>query len=185
MITENTLQSTQPKIKNRVVWCQVSKTMDTGTSKIMSPETFTGFNDIECYISLFELLAHVHKLIRTETREQNEVKIYEWPNWFAHRHQKSAIDSYCTSTEAQKASYDETVWALRTHFIGKFVVLCERRARRMHHPGKKLTHFPGDLEWLAMNAYPQESKEFWNLLVEHGFLEGMRIRRHLFWAKTT
>ena len=76
-ITENTAQSTQPEVQKRLLWCQVSKTVTTGTSKVLSPETFTGFNDIECYISLFELLAHLHKWIRTEAREQNEVEIYE------------------------------------------------------------------------------------------------------------
>ena len=49
-----------------------------------------------------------------------------------------------------------------------------RLARRTQSPGEKLTDFLGDLQSLAMKAYPGESKEIRDHLVVRGFLEGIR-----------
>ena len=134
-------------------------TMATGTSKMLLPEPFTGSNDIESYITHFELLANLQNWVRTETREENDVQIDDRPHYFALRLQKSAIDFYRTLTDAQKESYDELKKALRTHYTEKPVVFRGRLARRTQSPGEKLTDFLGDLQGLAMKAYPGESKE--------------------------
>ena len=47
---------------------------------------------------------------------------------------------------------------------------CEEDAK----PGKKVTDFLGDLQGLAMKAYPGESEEIRYHLVVRGFLEGIR-----------
>ena len=49
-----------------------------------------------------------------------------------------------------------------------------RLARRTQSLGEKLTNFLGDLQGLAMKAYPGESKEIRDHLVVRGFLEGIR-----------
>ena len=46
-------------------------------------------------------------------RDGNEVHIDEQPHYFALRLKKLAIDFYCTLTDSQKGSYDETVKAFR------------------------------------------------------------------------
>ena len=88
--------------------------------------------------------------------------------------QKSAIDFYRTLIDAQKASYDELKKAFRTHYTEKPVVFRGQLARRTQSPGEKLTDFLGDLQGLAMKAYPGESKEIRDHLVVRGFLEGIR-----------
>ena len=133
--------------------------MATGTSKMLLPEPFTGSNDIESYITHFELLANLQNWVRTETREGNDVQIDDRPHYFALRLQKSAIDFYRTLTDAQKPSYDELKKAFRTHYTEKPVVFRGQLARRTQSPGEKLTDFLGDLQGLAMKAYPGESKE--------------------------
>ena len=147
--------------------------MATGTSKMLLPEPFTGSIDIESYITHFELLAHVQKWKRTLRRDGNEVEIDERPHYFVLRLQKSAIDFYRTTTDAQKGSYDETVKAFRTHYTEKPVVFRGRLSRRIQHPGEKLTDFLGHLQGLAMKAYPGESNEIRDHLVVRGFLEGI------------
>ena len=48
-----------------------------------------------------------------------------------------------------------------------------RLARRVQQPGEKLTHFLGDLQTLALKAYPQESTEIREHLILRGFIEGI------------
>ena len=48
-----------------------------------------------------------------------------------------------------------------------------RLARRVQQPGEKLTDFLGDLQTLALKAYPQESNEIREHLILRGFLEGI------------
>ena len=109
--------------------------MASGTSKMLLPELFTGPNDIESYITHFELLANLQNWVRIETREGNDVQIDDQPHYFALRLQKSAIDFYRTLTDAQKASYDELKKAFRTHYTEKPVVFRGRLARRTQSPG--------------------------------------------------
>ena len=99
-------------------------------------------------------MAHLQKWERTKRRDGNEVEIDERPHYFALRLQKSAIDFYRTLTDVQQGSYDETVKAFRTHYPEKPVVFRGRLARRIQHTGEKLTDFLGDLQGLAMKAYP-------------------------------
>ena len=66
-------------------------------------------------------------------------------------------------------SYDETVKAFRNHYSENPVVFCGWQARRVQHPGKKLTNFLGDLKHLAHKAYPVESQDIRDHLV---FREG-------------
>ena len=148
--------------------------MATGTSKMLLPEPFTGSNDIESYITHFELLANLQNWRRTVTREGNEVEVDDRPHYFALRLQKSAIDFYRTLTDEQKGNYENLKQAFRTHYTEKPVVFRGRLARRVQHPGEKLTDFLGDLQCLAMKAYPGESKEIRDHLVVRGFLEGIR-----------
>ena len=146
-------------------------TVATGTSKMLLPEPFTGSNDIESYITHFELLANLQNWVTTETREGNDVQIDDRPHSFALRLQKSAINFYRTLTDAQKASYDELKKAFRTHYIEKPVVF-----RGGLRGGRKARgrNFLGDLQGLAMKAYPGESKEMRDHTVVRGFLEGIR-----------
>ena len=139
--------------------------MATGTSKMLLPEPFTGSNDIDSYITHFELLANLQNWVRTETREGKDVQTDDLPHYFAFRLQKSAIDFYRTLTDAQKASYDELKKAFGTHCTEKPVVFRGRLARRTQSPGENLTDFLGNLQGLAMKAYPCESKEIRDHLV--------------------
>ena len=129
-------------------------------------------------------MAHLQKWKRTERRNGNEVEIDERPHYFALRLQKPAIDFYRTLTDAQKGSYDETVKGCRTHYTEKPVVFRGRLARRIQlaiycasYPREKLTDFLGDLQGLAMKAYPGESNEIRDHLVVRGFLEGIHNRQ--------
>ena len=54
------------------------------------------------------------------------------------------------------------------------MVIRGRLARRTQSPGEILTDFLGDLQGLAMKAYPGESKKIRDHLVVRGFLEGIR-----------
>ena len=56
-------------------------------------------------------------------------------------------------------SYDETVKAFQNHYSEKPVVLRGRLARRVQHPGEKITDFLADLKHLAHKAYPEESQD--------------------------
>ena len=49
-----------------------------------------------------------------------------------------------------------------------------RLARIVQHPGEKLTDLFGDLQTLALKAYPQESNEIREHLILTGFLEGIK-----------
>ena len=128
--------------------------MATGTSKMSLLEGVTGSDDIERVINHFELLAHLQKWQKTETQQRNEVEIDEWLHYFAHPLQKSAIDLNPTITDAQKD--DEIFRAFGTHFTEKPGVFRRRPARRMQHPGEKLTDSQGDLQCFAMKANPEE-----------------------------
>ena len=87
--------------------------MSTGFSKMLLREPLTVSNDIQSYITHFDLLAHLQKWRRTEMHDRNEVEIDERPHFLALPLQQSANSFYSTLTEAQKASYDETFRALR------------------------------------------------------------------------
>ena len=69
--------------------------MASATSKFLLPEPFTGSNDLESYITHFELLAHLQKWKPMEG---------------------TGTDFYRTLPEATRKSYDETVKAFRKHY---------------------------------------------------------------------
>ena len=135
----------------------------------MLPEPFTGSNDLEAYITHFELLATLQKWKRTE----GDTEIDERPHYFAFRLQKGAIDYYKTLPEATQTNYDELVKSFRTHYNEKPVVFRGRLAKRVQQPGEKLTDFLGELQKLALKAYPADSEEVREHLVVRGFLEGI------------
>ena len=143
------------------------------SSKTLLPELFTGSNDFESYVTHFQLLAQLQKWQRKETVNGDETEIDERPHYFALGLQKSAIDFYRTLSEDTRKSYDETVKAFRQHYNEKPVVFRGRLARRVQQPGEKLTDFLGDLQTLALKAYPQESTEIREHLIFRGFLEGI------------
>ena len=143
------------------------------SSKTLLPEPFTGSNDFESYITHFELLSQLQTWQRKETVNGAETEIDERPHYFALRLQKSAIDFYRTLSEDTRKSYDETVKAFRQHYNEKPVVFRGRLASRVQQPGEKLTDFLGDLQTLALKAYPQESNEIREHLILRGFLEGI------------
>ena len=143
------------------------------SSKTLLPEPFTGSNDFESYITHFELLSQLQKWQRKETVNGAEDQIDERPHYFALRLQKSAIDFYGTLSEDTRKDYDETVKALRQYYNEKPVVFRGRLARRVQQPGEKLTDFLGDLQTLALKAYPQESNKIREHLILRGFLEGI------------
>ena len=93
--------------------------------------------------------------------------------YFALRLQQSAIEFCRTLPQIVRDSYDETVKAFRNHYSEKPVVFPGRPARRVQHPGEKLTHFLGDLKHLAHKAYPEESQDIRDHLELRGFLEGI------------
>ena len=144
--------------------------MATGsTSRMLLPEAFTGSNDLESYVTHFELLAELQKGRRTEGDPAREVD--ERPHYFALRLQKSAIEFYRTLPQATRENYDECIKAFREHYSDKSVVFRGRLARRVQQPGEKLTDFLGDLKQLALKAYPTESQDIRDHLVQRGFLE--------------
>ena len=84
--------------------------MATGlTSRLLLPEVFTGSNDLESYVTHFELLAELQKWKRTEVDPACEVD--ERPHYFALRLQKSAKEFYRTLPQATRENYDERVKA--------------------------------------------------------------------------
>ena len=96
-----------------------------------------------------------------------------------------AIEFYHTLSEDSRKSYDETV-AFRQHYNEKHVNFRGMLARRVQQPGEKLADFLGDLQTLALKAYPQECTEIRENLILRGFLEGIEksqvgldLRRHL------
>ena len=144
-------------------------------SKILLPEAFSGSNDFESYLTYFELLAVLQKWKRKEPASSSGAarEIDEQPHHFALRLQKSAIEFYRTLPQNVRDSYNETVKAFRNHYSEKPVVFRGRLARRVQHPGEKLTDFLGDLKHLAHKAYPEESQDIRDHLVLRGFLEGI------------
>ena len=118
-------------------------------------------------------MSQLQKWQRNETVNGAGTKIDERPHYFALRLQKSTIDFYRTLSEDTRKSYDETVKAFRQHYNEKTVVFRGRLARRVQQPGEKLTDFLGDLQTLALKAYPQESNEIREHLILRGFLEGI------------
>ena len=83
----------------------------------------------------------------------------ERPHNFALRLQNSFIDFYRTFLGDTRKSYDETVKTFRQHYNEKPVVFLERLPRRVQQPGEKLTSFVVDLQFLALESYPQEPSE--------------------------
>ena len=79
------------------------------TSRMLLPEAFTGSNDVESYVTHFELLAELPKWKRAEGDPAREVD--ERPHYFALRLQKSAIEFYRTLPQATRENYDEYVKA--------------------------------------------------------------------------
>ena len=145
---------------------------------MLLPEAFPGSNDFESYLTHFELLAELQKWKRTETPSSGGAarEIDERPHYFAHRLQKSAIEFYRTLPQNVRDSYDETVKAFRNHYSEKPVVFRGRLARRVQHPGEKLTDFLGDLKHLAHKAYPEESQDTLDHLILRGFLDGNTLQ---------
>ena len=62
------------------------------TSRMLLPEANTGSNDLESYVTHFELLAELQKWKTIEGHPARE--IVERPHYFALRLQKSAIEFY-------------------------------------------------------------------------------------------
>ena len=143
------------------------------SSKTLLPEPFTRSNDFECYVTHFELLSQLQQWQRKETVNGAETEIDERRHYIALRLQKLAIYFYRTLSEDTRKSYDETVKAFRQHYSEKPVVFRGRLARRVQPTGEKLTDFLGDLQTLALKAYPQESTEIREQIIVRGFLEGI------------
>ena len=84
--------------------------MATGsTSRMLLPEAFTGSNNLESYVTHFELLAELQKWKRTEGDPAREVD--DRPHYFALSLQKSAIEFYRTLPQATRENYDQCVKA--------------------------------------------------------------------------
>ena len=126
-------------------------------------EPFTGSNDIESYITHFELLVQIQKWIRAETRDGKQVKIDAPPHSFALRLQKKSIDFYRILMVEKKTKYGETLGAFGTTFTDKPVVFRGRLARRVQLPGEKRLDCLKDLQCLATKAYTED----WSAIREH------------------
>ena len=84
--------------------------MATGsTSRMLLPEAFTCSNDLESYVTHFELLSELQNWKRTEGGPAREID--ERPHYFALRLQKSAIEFYRTLPQSTRENYDECVEA--------------------------------------------------------------------------
>ena len=145
------------------------------TSRMLLPEAITGSNDLESYVTHFELLAELQNWRRTEGDLAREVD--KRPHYFALRLQKPAIEFYCTLPQATRENNDECVKAFREHYSEKLVVFRGRLARRVQQPGEKPTDFLGDLKQLASKADPKESQDIRDHLVLRRFLEGINLVR--------
>ena len=127
--------------------------MATSTSKTLIPEPFTGSNHIESDITHLELLERLRKWGKSETHDGNEVEINE--HNFALRLVKSASDFYCSLTDAQEASFDETIQDFRTQCTEKSVDFGGRLARKMQHAEDKLRDILEGSQCLAIKFYPE------------------------------
>ena len=74
---------------------------------MLLPEAFTGSNDLESYVTHFELLAELQKWKRTEGGPAREVD--ERPHYSAIRLQKSAIEFYRNLPQSTRENYDDCV----------------------------------------------------------------------------
>ena len=127
------------------------------SSKTLSLEPYTSSNDFE---------GRLHTLSSRHTfRSGKEKKEYTAPKPKLMNGRitlrlgyKSRL-LYRTLSEDARKSYEETVKAFRRHSNKKPVVFSGRLAWKVHYPGEKLTDFLGDLQTLALKAYPQESNE--------------------------
>ena len=118
-------------------------------------------------------MSQLQKWQRKETVNGAETEIDERPQYFALTLQKSSTDFYRTLSEDTRKSYDETVKAFRQHYNEKLVVFRGWLARRVQQTGENLTDILGDLQSLALKAYPQESNEIKEHLILRRFLEGI------------
>ena len=75
------------------------------TSRVLLPEAFIGSNDLESYVTHFQLLAELQKWKRTEGYPARQID--KRPHYFALRLQKSAIEFYRTLPQATRDNYDE------------------------------------------------------------------------------
>ena len=108
--------------------------MATGsTSKMLLPEAFTSSNNLESYVTHFELLAELQNSKRTEGDLIREVD--ERPHYFAIRLQKSATEFYQTLPQATVENYGEGLKAFREQYSEKSVVFRGRLACRVQQPG--------------------------------------------------
>ncbi len=139
------------------------------TARHLLPEPFTGSNDLEAYITHLELLATLQKRKRTEKQQE----VAERPHYFAFRLQKGAVDYNKTLPEATQRNYDELVKSSQTHYIEKPQVFRGRLAKRVQQRGEKLTGSLGELQKLALKAYPADSEDLREHLRVRGFLEGI------------
>ena len=122
-------------------------------------------------------MSELQKWQRRETVNRAENEIDELSHYFELRLQKSAIDYCRTLPEDTGKSYDETVKAFKQHYNEKPVVLRGSLAGKVQQPVEKLTDFLGDLQTLALKAYPQESNEIREPLILRGLLEGIENRQ--------
>ena len=133
-------------------------------------EAFTSSNDLEGYLTHFELLAELQKWKRTEGDPAREVD--ERPHYFALRLQKSAIEFYRTLPQA--TSEKKMMNALKLFGehcrvkTGRFpgTASSQRTATR-----RKTDRFSGRFKAVALKAYPTESQDIRDHLVMSGFPE--------------
>ena len=109
--------------------------------------------------TLSSCLSQLQKWQRKETVNGAETEINERPHYFALKLQKSANDFSRSFLEDTRKSYDEKVKTFRQHYNEKPVVFRGMLARRVQQLCEKLTDFLGDLQTLALKAFPQESNE--------------------------
>ena len=104
------------------------------SSKTLLPEIFTGSNYIESFVTHFERLSQLQNWQRKETVNDADTKIDEWPQYFAIRLKKLAVDFHRTLWKDTRKNYDETVKAFRQFYNEKPVVFQGRLARRVQKP---------------------------------------------------
>ena len=114
--------------------------MATGsTSRMLLPKVSTSSNDLESYVTPFELTAEPKKCKRTDRNPAREV--YERPHYFAIRLQKSAIQFHRTLPQLQEKIMLNALKLFEETIAKKTVVFRERLARRVRQQEEKLTNY--------------------------------------------
>ena len=117
--------------------------MATGsTSRMLLPEAFTGLNDLESYVTHFELLAELKN--GEELKEIRLAKLMNGRITLNLGYKNRPKSSILLYRKLHEKIIMNALKLFREHYSEKPVVFRGRLARRVQQPGEKLTDFLGD-----------------------------------------